>query len=117
MLFNSLGSADIIKLLKEDDLNVSLAVSPRVYGKDRDTSFKEKIEEMLGNAIVTSESIFVGTFELLRSNGDVTVLSFEEKGSDLILNNWPSFKKSVAVRINIRLKGGKYKSWIIIAWC
>lgn len=104
-------------LLRERDFNVRVSKLPSDVKypsvAEKLEAYIELVRDALGGAIITSNVTLIGNYTIIKSNGDYYSTPFQLKGVSLIDNLKPSIKKSIAIRINIRLKEGGYKSWII----
>lgn len=98
------------------DFNVRISVLGGHYESihNRLEAYCNLVRDSLGSVIVGSETTFIGNYTVIRGDNSRITYPFQIKGNSLMANMVSSLRKSVAVRINIRLKQGGFKSWVVI---
>ena len=103
-----------LNFVRERDFNVRMSVLDNYPNfEDQHQAYVELVRDSLGSEIVSSQSIFMGNYTIMRGDGSRSTRSFQLKGTAFMANMIPELRKSVAIRINMRMRQGGFKSWVI----
>lgn len=106
---------DICSHLNRGDFNVrvSLLEKGHLSITEKTLKYYELVRDSLGEDIINNSNILIGNYMLQRGDGTIGMKPFQLKGIALMPNINSALRKSTSMRINIRLKQGGFKSWII----
>ena len=112
IVFRNIGD---LELIKRNDFNVRNSVLDGQFDSisEKMKAYFELVRDSLGSEIVSSQAIFMGNYTIMRGDGSRSTRSFQLKGTAFMANMIPELRKSVAIRINMRMRQGGFKSWVI----
>lgn len=111
----SRNTDDFLPITRKD-FNIRTSILCGHYNSipEKMEAYANLVRDSLGSVIVGSEATFMGNYTVIRGDGSRITYPFQLKGDSIMTNIAAALRKSVAVRINIRLIQGGYKSWIIV---
>lgn len=107
--------AIMCELLSSKDFNVRVSIldNDLMSLSDKIESYTELVRDSLGETIVGNPNVVIGNLVILRGDGLKAVRPFQFTGKSFMANIKAELRRCKAIRINIRLKQGGFKSWII----
>lgn len=107
--------ATMCELLSGKDFNVRVSIldSNCVSLGDKIDEYAELVRDSLGETIVGNPNVVIGNLVAFRGDGSKVVRPFQFTGKSFMANIKPELRRCQAIRINIRLKQGGFKSWVI----
>lgn len=107
--------ATMCELLSSKDFNVRVSILDNnlMSLSDKIEAYTELVRDSLGETIVGNPNVVIGNLVALRGDGSKVVRPFQFTGKSFMANIKPELRRCQAIRINIRLKQGGFKSWII----
>lgn len=108
-------NSQICELISNKDFNVRVSVleCSDMSTRNKKEAYSDLVRDSLGEAIVGNPNTIFGNLIVYRGDGTKVIRHFQYLGKSLMANINPDLKKCQAIRVNIRLKQGGFKSWII----